>query len=101
MAELHYMEMGWSGSGWMDPLPTEYPPAPSPAPAQSPAAAPAAEPAEDRALAAAAAAGGAGKRPLRVGIGGPVGSGKTTRRINSPGVSTSGLASGTPESGTE
>ena len=34
MADLHYMEMGWSGSGWMDPLPTE--PAPSPAP--SPAA---------------------------------------------------------------
>src|SRR6266550_3292647 len=32
MAELHYMEMGWSGSGWMDPLPLEYPPAPAPAP---------------------------------------------------------------------
>src|SRR5215212_11438591 len=23
MAELHNMEMGWSGSGWMDPLPSE------------------------------------------------------------------------------
>ena len=23
MADLHYMEMGWSGSGWMDPLPVE------------------------------------------------------------------------------
>ena len=33
MAELHYMEMGWSGSGWMDPLPTEPPPAPTPTPA--------------------------------------------------------------------
>ena len=32
MAELHYMEMGWSGSGWMDPLPIEYPPVPAPAP---------------------------------------------------------------------
>jgi hypothetical protein len=31
MAELHYMEMGWSGSGWMDPLPSEPPPSPSPA----------------------------------------------------------------------
>ena len=31
MAELHYMEMGWSGSGWMDPLPIEYPPTPAPA----------------------------------------------------------------------
>ena len=33
MADLHYMEMGWSGSGWMDPLPTEPTPAPAPAPA--------------------------------------------------------------------
>ena len=33
MADLHYMEMGWSGSGWMDPLPTEPPPAPAPTPA--------------------------------------------------------------------
>jgi hypothetical protein len=33
MAELHYMEMGWSGSGWMDPLPMENtPPAPTPRP---------------------------------------------------------------------
>src|SRR6478736_5788077 len=32
MAELHYMEMGWSGSGWMDPLPTD-PPAPTAPPA--------------------------------------------------------------------
>jgi hypothetical protein len=31
MAELHYMEMGWSGSGWMDPLPMENTPAPAPA----------------------------------------------------------------------
>ena len=31
MAELHYMEMGWSGSGWMDPLPMENTPAPTPA----------------------------------------------------------------------
>ncbi len=31
MAELHYMEMGWSGSGWMDPLPSERTPSPSPA----------------------------------------------------------------------
>jgi hypothetical protein len=31
MAELHYMEMGWSGSGWMDPLPSERPPSPPPA----------------------------------------------------------------------
>jgi hypothetical protein len=31
MAELHYLEMGWSGSGWMDPLPSERPPSPSPA----------------------------------------------------------------------
>ena len=30
MAELHYMEMGWSGSGWMDPLPMENTPAPAP-----------------------------------------------------------------------
>src|SRR3954464_4072726 len=29
MAELHYMEMGWSGSGWMDPLPMENTPGPS------------------------------------------------------------------------
>jgi len=29
MAELHYMEMGWSGSGWMDPLPMESTPAPA------------------------------------------------------------------------
>ena len=41
MAELHYMEMGWSGSGWMDPLPTEYPPAPTPTPPAPPAPAPA------------------------------------------------------------
>ena len=33
MADLHYMEMGWSGSGWMDPLPSE----PVPAPAHTPA----------------------------------------------------------------
>ena len=33
MAELHYMEMGWSGSGWMDPLPMDPPPAPTPTPA--------------------------------------------------------------------
>jgi hypothetical protein len=31
MAELHYMEMGWSGSGWMDPLPMENTPPPAPA----------------------------------------------------------------------
>jgi hypothetical protein len=31
MAELHFMEMGWSGSGWMDPLPMENTPAPNPA----------------------------------------------------------------------
>src|SRR6476620_2443460 len=30
MAELHYMEMGWSGSGWMDPLPMDNTPAPTP-----------------------------------------------------------------------
>ncbi len=42
MAELHYMEMGWSGSGWMDPLPMETPPAPAPPPAATPA--PAAQP---------------------------------------------------------
>ena len=29
MAELHSMEMGWSGSGWMDPLPGESTAAPS------------------------------------------------------------------------
>jgi hypothetical protein len=34
MAELHYMEMGWSGSGWMDPLPMEN--IPSSAPSSSP-----------------------------------------------------------------
>jgi hypothetical protein len=40
MADLHYMEMGWSGSGWMDPLPMERPPAPTPAvPDPAPAAA--------------------------------------------------------------
>jgi len=39
MAELHYMEMGWSGSGWMDPLPVEPAPAPPPSPA-TPATAP-------------------------------------------------------------
>src|SRR6476646_8917039 len=43
MAELHYMEMGWSGSGWMDPLPMEPPAAPAPPPAAAPA--PAAQPA--------------------------------------------------------
>src|SRR5206468_9007205 len=37
MADLHYMEMGWSGSGWMDPLPMERPPLPSPTPASTPA----------------------------------------------------------------
>ena len=41
MADLHYMEMGWSGSGWMDPLPTEptpfTPPTPAPAAAPEPA----------------------------------------------------------------
>jgi hypothetical protein len=36
MAELHYMEMGWSGSGWMDPLPLEPTPAPPPPPAPTP-----------------------------------------------------------------
>src|SRR5215213_11483126 len=30
MAELHYMEMGWSGSGWMDPLPSESTPSSTP-----------------------------------------------------------------------
>ena len=35
MAELHYMEMGWSGSGWMDPLPMENTPSSAPAPAPS------------------------------------------------------------------
>ena len=37
MADLHYMEMGWSGSGWMDPLSSEPPPAPAPTPASTPA----------------------------------------------------------------
>ena len=38
MADLHYMEMGWSGSGWMDPLPVEPTPAPvTPMPAAAPA----------------------------------------------------------------
>jgi hypothetical protein len=31
MAELHYLEMGWSGSGWMDPLPMESTRSPTPA----------------------------------------------------------------------
>src|SRR6185312_5847767 len=34
MAELHYMEMGWSGSGWMDPLPMDN--IPSSVPSSSP-----------------------------------------------------------------
>jgi len=44
MADVHYMEMGWSGSGWMDPLPTERPPAPAPTPAPALPASPGAVP---------------------------------------------------------
>ena len=42
MAAMHSMELGWSGSGWMDPMPLANEPAPPP-PAP-PAPAPAAHP---------------------------------------------------------
>src|SRR3954451_7754886 len=36
MGDLHYMEMGWAGSGWMDPLPGGPTAAPGAAPPRAP-----------------------------------------------------------------
>ena len=73
MAELHYMEMGWSGSGWMDPLPMEK--IPSSAPSSSspssfsdynePAARPRKKAAKKTAKKAARKAGRSAKRSAR------------------------------------
>jgi chromatin remodeling complex protein RSC6 len=38
MAEFRSMEMGWSGQGWMDPMPSTPPPPPVPEPAPEPPA---------------------------------------------------------------